>query len=144
MTAKKLSGSWKAFDLTAVPIDETDPSTGSDPLGGHHMKHDNLSHASLFSASACACYPVLEGPNCFQQAICNCIQVWYRRLYADKVFIGTHWLHAAQTHACTYTHMHGCQDREGTLSNTLQLTKTSVLHLHRHNKEGHGVFQSGN
>lgn len=25
---KKLSGSWKAFDLTAVPIDETDPSTG--------------------------------------------------------------------------------------------------------------------
>ncbi|KAL0043699.1 hypothetical protein WJX82_003553 [Trebouxia sp. C0006] len=28
MSAKKLSGSWKAFDLTAVPIDETDPSTG--------------------------------------------------------------------------------------------------------------------
>ena len=29
MNAKKLSGSWKAFDLTAVPIDETDPATGS-------------------------------------------------------------------------------------------------------------------
>lgn len=28
---KKLSGSWKAFDLTAVPIDETDPSTGEFP-----------------------------------------------------------------------------------------------------------------
>lgn len=28
MSAKKLSGSWKAFDLTAVPIDETDPATG--------------------------------------------------------------------------------------------------------------------
>ena len=28
MKPKKLSGSWKAFDLTAVPIDETDPSTG--------------------------------------------------------------------------------------------------------------------
>ena len=28
MKAKKLTGSWKAFDLTAVPIDENDPSTG--------------------------------------------------------------------------------------------------------------------
>ena len=28
MKPKKLSGSWKAFDLTAVPIDETDSSTG--------------------------------------------------------------------------------------------------------------------
>ena len=28
MSAKKLTGSWKAFDLTAVPIDETDPATG--------------------------------------------------------------------------------------------------------------------
>lgn len=28
MNAKKLSGSWKAFDLTAVPIDATDPATG--------------------------------------------------------------------------------------------------------------------
>ena len=28
MNAKQLSGSWKAFDLTAVPIDEQDPVTG--------------------------------------------------------------------------------------------------------------------
>ena len=32
MKPKKLSGSWKAFDLTAVPIDETDPSTGKAAL----------------------------------------------------------------------------------------------------------------
>lgn len=28
MQPRRLSGNWKAFDLTAVPIDETDPSTG--------------------------------------------------------------------------------------------------------------------
>lgn len=28
MKAQRLKGSWKAFDLTAVPIDETDPLTG--------------------------------------------------------------------------------------------------------------------
>ena len=35
MSAKKLSGSWKAFDLTAVPIDETDPATGHSCHGLH-------------------------------------------------------------------------------------------------------------
>ena len=32
LKSKTLIGNWKAFDLTAVPIDETDPSTGAAPL----------------------------------------------------------------------------------------------------------------
>ena len=52
MSAKKLSGSWKAFDLTAVPIDETDPSTGHS-RNGLHMQVDttqSLSRSCLLSA----------------------------------------------------------------------------------------------
>ncbi len=51
MSAKKLSGSWKAFDLTAVPIDETDPSTGQF-FHGLHMQVDttqSLSRSCLLS-----------------------------------------------------------------------------------------------
>ena len=52
MSAEKLSGSWKAFDLTAVPIDETDPSTGHS-CHGLRMQMDttqSLSRSCLLSA----------------------------------------------------------------------------------------------
>ena len=57
---KKLSGSWKAFDLTAVPIDETDPSTGKFPVKLPYSTHGSLTfyhQHPYYTASFVLAYP---------------------------------------------------------------------------------------